>query len=234
MDHPKKKLCLFALIFLFCFFLLIGTEQEVKKLPKKYVVAKPDLTVKILAPSTVNPGAQLGRRFYVQVKNQGLGPAENISLDIILSADRIDPMRPSPFKRLNQYLKHWERSIRELEAGESINVFFPGNNKIPDRAPLGKHWLAAAVDRTDTIDETNEKNNLAVHELLIIANIQDVLQHHYGCPTAELDISGQGFGSAAGSKQVYIGSNPARIIPLRSNREQSPYRTPSIFYSACG
>jgi len=212
MDRSKKRLYLFALILLTCFLLLIGRAQEAKKLPKNYVVAKPDLTVKIQAPTTVTPGAQMGQAFNIQVKNQGLGPAKNISLDIILSSDKIDPMRPAPFKRLNQYLKHWERSIRELKAGESTNVSFPGNNKIPDRAPLGKYWLAAAVDRMDTIDETNEKNNLAVHELLIIANIQAVTQHHYGCPTAELDISGQGFGATAGSKQVYIGANPASSV----------------------
>lgn len=200
------------LMFLTCFFLIIATAQEVQKLPKKYVAAKPDLTVSILAPSTVIPGTQLGRRFYIQVKNQGLGSAENISLDIIISADKINLMRPSPYKRLDQYLRHWERSIRELKAGESTNVFFPGNNKIPDKAPPGKYWLAAAVDRANTIDETSEKNNLAVHDLLIVANIQDVIQHHFGCPTAELDISGQGFGTTAGSKQVYLGANPASSV----------------------
>jgi hypothetical protein len=73
------------------------------------------------------------------------------------------------------------------------------------------------ADRGNAIAELSEKNNLAVHELLIIARIQGVNQHHHGSPTAELDISGQGFGSAAGNKQVFIGSNPASSILLWSS-----------------
>lgn len=212
MTNTKRKFSLFVLILLPCFFLMIGAAQEIQRPPKKIVAAKPDLTVRIVAPSTAFPGAELGKRFYVQVKNIGPGSAKDIAVDIVLSREKIDPMKPAPQRSVDKYLKHKREKIKELKAGESINVNLSGNNKIPENLRLGPYWIAAMADRGNAIAELSEKNNLAVHELLIIAKIQGVIQHHHGLPTAELDISGQGFGSTAGNKQVYIGSNPASSI----------------------
>ena len=109
MTNTKRKFYVFVLILIPCFFQATGTAQEIKQVPKKYVLAKPDLSVRIVGPTTAFPGAELGKRFYVQVKNIGPGPAKNIAVDIVLSKDKIDPMKPAPQRSVDKYLKHIRR-----------------------------------------------------------------------------------------------------------------------------
>jgi hypothetical protein len=211
MNKPTKKSHVFIFILIPCVFLTIVAAQEIKPIPKTPLLLKPDLTLQIIAPPRAYPGAQLGKNVSVQVQNLGPGPSAATTVDIVLSKDRIDPKKPAPLQKFGQYLKHIQKKIKGLEPGASITLPLL-DQKIPDNIPMGEYFLAAVVDRKNAITETNEKNNLAIHDFLIFAIIESIHQHHGGSPTAELSLNGLGFGSSAGSKQVYVGTNPAGYV----------------------
>ncbi len=131
-----------------------------------------DLQIKIACPNPAKAyaGQALGTSIKVWVKNVGDTPAQNFSVDLVLSKDTNIPVKfavYSPNFKDDVLLKGGREFVKLLKPGQTIPVTLNGTNTIPSDTPSGNYYLGAVVDPGNKVKEFNERNNTAICRLLI-------------------------------------------------------------------
>lgn len=144
---------------------------------------KPDLSVSfVLAPTTAEPGENLGQRMRLSVRNQGRGVATaGFVVEILLSTDRNLP--PGFAQESGQFREDMLLAgsripiVEDLRPGALKQFQVQGLATIPGNTPNGTYLLAARVDPNNQVDESNEGNNadfrqITVERLCIVPNVR--------------------------------------------------------------
>lgn len=170
---------------------LMGRPQIQTKTPevnKLKLVKLPDLQAAIKCPGKAEPGEELGKRIKVVVKNKGLAPARDFSVDLVLSSDTTVPVKYAVYSANyteDVLLKGGREKVNFLGAGNTIPLTLNGTNKIPDDTPPGIYYLAAVVDPGKKVAESNENNNVGLCRLRISQPLPDLVVTgfaHTGAP----------------------------------------------------
>ncbi len=131
-----------------------------------------DLTIAITrCPKTASPGQELRKTFTVTGKSTFSSILKNIAVDIILKSNNTYPS-PVPYAL---YSPNYSDSVL-LKGGRehisfngpgSINVKLNGSNTIPSDTPPGTYYLGAVIDAGNKVQESNERNNVALCRIQI-------------------------------------------------------------------
>lgn len=158
---------LIVLMGLFLFATIIPAQFRTTPIKKG-----PDLQIKIICPNPAKAyaGQSLGKSIKVWVKNVGNTPAQNFSVDLVLSKDTNIPVKfavYSPNFSDDVLLKGGREFVKFLGPKKTISVTLNGTNTIPSDTPPGNYYLGAVVDPGNKVKEFNEGNNTAICRLLI-------------------------------------------------------------------
>ena len=165
---------LILLMGLFLFTTIIPAQFKANPIKKG-----PDLQIKIICPNPAKAyaGQSLGKSIKVWVKNVGDVPAQNFSVDLVLSKDTNIPVKfavYSPNFSDDVLLKGGREFVKLLGPGKTIPVSLNGTNTIPSDTPPGVYYLGAVVDPGKKVKEFNEGNNTAICRLIIYKQGEEI------------------------------------------------------------
>jgi hypothetical protein len=137
----------------------------------------PDLVVRLSAPDSARPGADIGQRIHLGVRNIGRAPAwgtqghpAGFMVDLTLGRDEVLPVGfkvYSPHYAENVLLEGG-RVSRTTDIAPAATQRFPVGAGIPADVPPGPYFLCAYVDPGNVVRESDERNNVSCLPLRIL------------------------------------------------------------------
>ena len=216
----KKTLLTISVIGIVFLSMNVKAQERLQKIDP--IMMMPDLTANFVDTLSPKPPAK------AKVKNIGNKEANNFYVDFFLSTHRLfSENRPM---YLNTYhndvsIKEGRRFIKSLSPGQSIIIPAPFPIKMDKNPDTKDIYLGVAVDITNAVKESNEKNNIDWIKLKSFyfypATINSTGQLGYMHPASigemVLTISGSGYGTDFTNKNVFLGPHALAIQVLESS-----------------
>lgn len=136
----------------------------------------PDLTVDLVVPAAAAPGADIGNRIRLIVKNRGTAPANGTQahaagymVDLTLGRN---PAVPAGFRVFSatfveDALLKGGRVSRTVDLAPLAFHEYAAGGGIPADTPAGNYFLCATADPGNAVVESNEANNTACRQIRI-------------------------------------------------------------------
>ncbi len=138
---------------------------------------RPDLRVRLSAPSSATAGSNIGPQIHVTAYNSGSGTAPGTAsagsngymIDVMLSSDTSTPAgfaTYSPNYHEDVLLQGGRISNTQDLAGGASKPY-PTGGGIPADTPTGNYYICAKIDSGNKVAESNEGNNVACSRIHI-------------------------------------------------------------------
>jgi len=122
----------------------------------------PDLAVEMKFPIHIQNGQDITDEIEVSVKNKGASPAEEVQVELLLSAQSQLPPTPIPSVTVfspDAPLRLGRVTLKQLDPGESRKISFTDSITIPFDVPPGKYYMAVVADPEGKLKEYARLDN---------------------------------------------------------------------------
>ncbi len=138
---------------------------------------RPDLRVRISAPSTATAGSNIGPQIHVTAYNSGSGTAAGTAsagsngymIDVMLSSNTSTPAGWATYSANyhEDVLLQGGRISNTQNLAGGASRSYPTGGGIPADTPTGNYYVCAKIDAGNKIAESNEGNNVACSRIHI-------------------------------------------------------------------